>query len=120
MTEPVLKASKLRKVLTKPQHLEILKGISLQIGEGEVVSVVGASGAGKTTLLQIMGTLSRQNGGTVEVNGIETSRLQGNQLARFRNRNIGFVFQFHQLCLYTWFYCKNPEGESREAGQRVA
>ncbi|MCF8346657.1 MAG: ABC transporter ATP-binding protein [Bacteroidales bacterium] len=78
-------------------NLKVLKGISLQIAEGEVVSVVGASGAGKTTLLQIIGTLSRQNGGNVEVNGIETSRLQGNQLARFRNRNIGFVFQFHQL-----------------------
>jgi lipoprotein-releasing system ATP-binding protein len=77
--------------------LEVLKGISLQIAEGEVVSVVGASGAGKTTLLQIIGTLSIQDGGTVEINGIETSTLQGNQLARFRNLNIGFVFQFHQL-----------------------
>jgi lipoprotein-releasing system ATP-binding protein len=77
--------------------LQVLKGISLQIAEGEVVSVVGASGAGKTTLLQIIGTLSRQNSGTVEINGIETSTLQGNQLARFRNLNIGFVFQFHQL-----------------------
>lgn len=78
-------------------ELQVLKGISLQIAEGEVVSVVGASGAGKTTLLQIIGTLSRQNSGTVEVNGIDTSELKGNQLARFRNRNIGFVFQFHQL-----------------------
>ncbi len=78
-------------------ELQVLKGISLQIAEGEVVSVVGASGAGKTTLLQIIGTLSRQNSGTVEINGIETASLQGNQLARFRNRNIGFVFQFHQL-----------------------
>jgi lipoprotein-releasing system ATP-binding protein len=78
-------------------ELQVLKGISLQIAEGEVVSVVGASGAGKTTLLQIIGTLSRQNSGTVEINGIQTSTLQGNQLARFRNRNIGFVFQFHQL-----------------------
>jgi lipoprotein-releasing system ATP-binding protein len=86
------------KDLTKSYgELQVLKGISLQIAEGEVVSVVGASGAGKTTLLQIIGTLSRQNSGTVEINGIETSKLQGNQLARFRNRNIGFVFQFHQL-----------------------
>ena len=77
--------------------LQVLKGISLDIKEGEVVSVVGASGAGKTTLLQIIGTLSRQNSGTVEINGIETSTLQGNKLARFRNMNIGFVFQFHQL-----------------------
>jgi lipoprotein-releasing system ATP-binding protein len=77
--------------------LQVLKGISLDIGEGEVVSVVGASGAGKTTLLQIIGTLSRQNSGDVEINGIVTSTLQGNRLARFRNMNIGFVFQFHQL-----------------------
>jgi lipoprotein-releasing system ATP-binding protein len=77
--------------------LQVLKRISLEIAESEVVSVVGASGAGKTTLLQIIGTLSRQNAGTVEIKGIDTSTLQGNQLARFRNRNIGFVFQFHQL-----------------------
>jgi lipoprotein-releasing system ATP-binding protein len=77
--------------------LQVLKGISLEIAESEVVSVVGASGAGKTTLLQIIGTLSRQNSGTVDINGIDTSTLQGNQLARFRNLNIGFVFQFHQL-----------------------
>jgi len=77
--------------------LQVLKGINLSINEAEVVSVVGASGAGKTTLLQIIGTLSKQNEGSVSINGIETSALQGNQLARFRNRNIGFVFQFHQL-----------------------
>ena len=77
--------------------LQVLKGISLEIAESEVVSVVGASGAGKTTLLQIIGTLSRQNSGTVDINGIDTSTLQGSQLARFRNLNIGFVFQFHQL-----------------------
>jgi lipoprotein-releasing system ATP-binding protein len=77
--------------------LQVLKGISLEIAESEVVSVVGPSGAGKTTLLQIIGTLSRQNSGTVDINGIDTSTLQGNQLARFRNLNIGFVFQFHQL-----------------------
>ncbi len=84
-------------IIKRYGELQVLKGISLQIAEGEVVSVVGASGAGKTTLLQIIGTLSRQNSGTVEINGIETASLQGNQLARFRNRNIGFVFQFHQL-----------------------
>lgn len=78
-------------------ELRVLKGISMEIGEGEVVSVVGASGAGKTTLLQIIGTLGRQNSGTVTINTIDTSQLQGNKLARFRNRNIGFVFQFHQL-----------------------
>lgn len=78
-------------------NLQVLKGISLEISEGEVVSVVGASGAGKTTLLQILGTLSKQDNGTVTLNGIRTDNLVKNQLARFRNTNIGFVFQFHQL-----------------------
>ncbi|MFH0757745.1 MAG: ABC transporter ATP-binding protein [Bacteroidota bacterium] len=77
--------------------LQVLKGISMEIAEGEVVSIVGPSGAGKTTLLQILGTLSQQDGGEVFINGIRTDTLAGNQLARFRNRNIGFVFQFHQL-----------------------
>ena len=78
-------------------NLRVLKGISLEISEGEVVSVVGASGAGKTTLLQILGTLSKQDAGSVVLNGIRTDSLHKNQLARFRNTNIGFVFQFHQL-----------------------
>jgi lipoprotein-releasing system ATP-binding protein len=77
--------------------LQVLKGISLEIAENEVVSIVGASGAGKTTLLQILGTLSKQDAGTVSINGVLTSSLASNQLARFRNQNIGFVFQFHQL-----------------------
>lgn len=77
--------------------LQVLKGISLEIKEGEVVSIVGASGAGKTTLLQILGTLSKQDSGIVAINGIRTDTLVNNQLARFRNRHIGFVFQFHQL-----------------------
>lgn len=78
-------------------NLQVLKGISLEIAAGEVVSVVGASGAGKTTLLQILGTLSRQDAGDITMNGIRTDQLTGNRLARFRNRHIGFVFQFHQL-----------------------
>ena len=77
--------------------LQVLKGISLEITEGEVVSIVGASGAGKTTLLQILGTLGKQDSGVVTINGIRTDTLVNNQLARFRNRHIGFVFQFHQL-----------------------
>jgi lipoprotein-releasing system ATP-binding protein len=77
--------------------LQVLKGITMNVSEGEVVSVVGPSGAGKTTLLQILGTLSRQDGGTVSINGVRTDTLVNNQLARFRNRHIGFVFQFHQL-----------------------
>ena len=78
-------------------NLQVLKGINLEIAENEVVSIVGASGAGKTTLLQIIGTLGKQDGGKVTIDGIDTSTLQKNQLARFRNRHIGFVFQFHQL-----------------------
>ncbi|MCK5135293.1 MAG: ABC transporter ATP-binding protein [Bacteroidales bacterium] len=78
-------------------NLQVLKGISLEITAGEVVSIVGASGAGKTTLLQILGTLSKQDQGSVTINGIRTDLLMNNQLARFRNQNIGFVFQFHQL-----------------------
>ncbi len=78
-------------------ELQVLKGISIHVNEGEVVSVVGASGAGKTTLLQIIGTLSKHDSGTVTINGKETNKLIGNQLAKFRNQNIGFVFQFHQL-----------------------
>ena len=77
--------------------LQVLKGIDLHIAQGEVVSIVGPSGAGKTTLLQIMGTLERPDSGTITINGIDTSTLHGNKLSDFRNRNIGFVFQFHQL-----------------------
>jgi len=78
-------------------NLQVLKGIDIEIVAGEVVSIVGASGAGKTTLLQILGTLSKQDQGSVTINGIRTDQLVKNQLARFRNQHIGFVFQFHQL-----------------------
>lgn len=77
--------------------LQVLKGIDLAIGEGEIVSIVGPSGAGKTTLLQIMGTLDKPDSGRLYINGTETARLSEEKLAAFRNRNIGFVFQFHQL-----------------------
>ena len=78
-------------------ELQVLKGIDLIIYKGEVVSVVGPSGAGKTTLLQIMGTLDKADGGSVVINGIEVGRLKEKELAAFRNKQIGFVFQFHQL-----------------------
>ncbi len=77
--------------------LEVLKGIDLVIGSGEIVSVVGASGAGKTTLLQIMGTLDKPCSGSVSYSGSDVTSIRGRQLAAFRNSNIGFVFQFHQL-----------------------
>ena len=78
-------------------NLKVLKGIDIRIPDKEVVSIVGASGAGKTTLLQIIGTLDRPDGGTVYYNDSDISRLKGKSLAGFRNKNIGFVFQFHQL-----------------------
>ena len=77
--------------------LQVLKGIDLTIGKGEIVSIVGPSGAGKTTLLQIIGTLDRPDTGTVCVDGVDTSSLSRKKLADFRNRHLGFVFQFHQL-----------------------
>ena len=77
--------------------LQVLIGIDLIIYKGEVVSVVGPSGAGKTTLLQIMGTLDKADSGSVVINGIEVGRLKEKELAAFRNKQIGFVFQFHQL-----------------------
>ena len=77
--------------------LQVLKGIDLHIDKGEVVSIVGPSGAGKTTLLQIIGTLDKPNTGSVCVDGIDTTTLSQNALADFRNRHLGFVFQFHQL-----------------------
>lgn len=77
--------------------LEVLRGIDLTIGQAEVVSIVGPSGAGKTTLLQIMGTLDQADEGRVCIDGLDVSTLKGKKLAAFRNRHIGFVFQFHQL-----------------------
>lgn len=81
-------------------NLEVLKGVDLTIGKGEVVSIVGASGAGKTTLLQILGTLdmaTNKNDSLVEINGTNVNQLNDKDLARFRNEHIGFIFQFHQL-----------------------
>ena len=78
-------------------NLQVLKGIDLQINKGEVVSIVGASGAGKTTLLQIIGTLDSADSGSLVVAGQDVTSLNSDQLARFRNKHIGFVFQFHQL-----------------------
>lgn len=104
--------------------LKVLKGIDIDIKEREVVSIVGASGAGKTTLLQIIGTLDKPDGGKVFYNGSDVSRLKGKALASFRNRQIGFVFQFHQLlpeftalenvCIPAYIAGKNrSEAESR-------
>ncbi len=78
-------------------ELEVLKGVDLSVIKGEIVSIVGPSGAGKTTLLQILGTLDKPNAGEVRLNDSDFSKLNEKELAAFRNRNIGFIFQFHQL-----------------------
>lgn len=77
--------------------LQVLKGIDLEINKGEIVSIVGPSGAGKTTLLQIIGTLDEPDAGVVQIDGTVVSRMKEKELSAFRNKNIGFVFQFHQL-----------------------
>ena len=77
--------------------LQVLKGIDLEINKGEIVSIVGPSGAGKTTLLQIMGTLDEPDAGVVQIDGTVVSRMKEKELSAFRNKNIGFVFQFHHL-----------------------
>jgi lipoprotein-releasing system ATP-binding protein len=107
-------------------ELKVLKGIDIVIGNKEVVSIVGASGAGKTTLLQIIGTLDRPDGGRVFYDDSDISNLKGRALAAFRNNNIGFVFQFHQLlpeftalenvCIPAYIAGKSkPEAEKRAA-----
>lgn len=77
--------------------LQVLKGIDLHINKGEIVSIVGPSGAGKTTLLQIIGTLDRPDKGQIVVDGVDVSKMSSRKLSDFRNRHVGFVFQFHQL-----------------------
>lgn len=77
--------------------LKVLKGVDLEVGKSEVVSIMGASGAGKTTLLQILGTLSTPDSGTLVIDGTDVLKLKGDALSEFRNRKIGFVFQFHHL-----------------------
>ncbi|MFN4256703.1 MAG: ABC transporter ATP-binding protein [Saprospiraceae bacterium] len=90
----VLKAKNIQKSFGQ---LPILKGVNLEIGRGEIVSIVGKSGAGKSTLLHILGTLDGTDAGELTINDTQVSRLPARQLADFRNRHIGFVFQFHHL-----------------------
>jgi lipoprotein-releasing system ATP-binding protein len=90
----MLKAVGLQK---KYGQLDVLKGIDLEIASGEIVSIVGSSGAGKTTLLQLLGTLDKPDNGIVELDGVNPFQLSSKELAKFRNTQIGFVFQFHQL-----------------------
>ncbi len=105
--------------------LSILKGVNLSIAASEIVSIVGASGAGKTTLLQIMGTLDQADSGKLIINNQDVSLLKGNKLARFRNKHIGFVFQFHQLlpeftalenvCIPAWIAHTNDSAVQKRA-----
>lgn len=78
-------------------ELKILQGVDISVEEGEIVSIVGSSGAGKTTLLQILGTLDKPDQGKISINGTDLLSLSGNKMAAFRNSQIGFIFQFHQL-----------------------
>jgi lipoprotein-releasing system ATP-binding protein len=88
---------KVEKIFKSFGDLKVLKGIDLEVKKGEIVSIVGPSGAGKTTLLMIMGTLEKADSGKIYIDGNELSKLSEKRLSDFRNKNIGFVFQFHQL-----------------------
>lgn len=90
----MIKAQNIRKSFGE---LEVLKGVDLCVEKGEVVSIVGPSGVGKTTLLQIIGTLDKPNSGEISVDGIDVRKLSADKLSVFRNKHIGFIFQFHQL-----------------------
>lgn len=87
----------IKNIKKKFGDVEVLKGVSLNVARGELITIVGRSGAGKTTLMQIMGTLMPADAGTVTFDGVDVSKLSSNELADFRNRKIGFVFQFHHL-----------------------
>ncbi|WP_026903173.1 ABC transporter ATP-binding protein [Pedobacter glucosidilyticus] len=90
----MLKAQSIKR---KFGELSILKGVDIQVAKGEIVSIVGASGAGKSTLLHIIGTLDKADEGSVEIDGIAINQLNAKALSSFRNKNIGFIFQFHHL-----------------------
>lgn len=103
--------------------LHVLKGVDIEIGKAEVVAITGKSGAGKSTLLHILGTLDKPDAGEVIINGVNPARLNARQLSEFRNRNIGFVFQFHHLlpeftalenvCIPA-FIARTPEAQARK------
>ena len=97
MTQQVLKAEKLNKYFHEPAVFQVLHDISLEIGEGEFVSIMGKSGCGKSTLLYLLSTLDTDYEGTIDIDGIRVTGLNENAMANFRNEHIGFVFQFHFL-----------------------
>lgn len=92
--EVIVKTEKLEKYYGQ---LHVLNQVSIEIGKGEIISIVGPSGAGKSTLLQIIGTLEKPDSGKVFISGVETAKMNSRQLAVFRNKKIGFIFQFHHL-----------------------
>jgi lipoprotein-releasing system ATP-binding protein len=108
--------------------VEVLKGVDMEIARKEIVSIVGPSGSGKSTLLHILGTLDKADAGVVRMNNVEVSKLTGNRLAEFRNRHIGFVFQFHHLlpeftalenvCIPGWL-AGRKKNEVRQEAQRI-
>lgn len=109
-------------------NLQVLKGIDLHINRGEVVSIVGPSGAGKTTLLQIIGTLDKPDSGSVCIDGVDVSTLGKKKLSDFRNRHVGFVFQFHQLLpeftaieniMIPAFIAGKSKGEAKKRAQEL-
>jgi lipoprotein-releasing system ATP-binding protein len=96
--EPILSAADVRKSFSVGQHvLHVLKGVDLEVVEGEILAIVGASGVGKSTLLHILGALDRPDAGTVRLDSQEVFRMDDDNLAKFRNRTVGFIFQFHHL-----------------------
>jgi len=116
-----------RNIHKKYNHLEVLKGVDIDIRKGEIVSIVGSSGAGKSTLLHILGTLDKADAGEIIINNQPVHQLNGRKLAAFRNRQIGFVFQFHHLlpeftalenvCIPGWIAGrKKREVEEKAAG----
>lgn len=93
----VLKATNIIKYFTEPERFQVLKGVSFDVGQGEFLSIIGKSGCGKSTLLYILSTMDTAYEGTMEIKGQRLTGLKQNELARFRNENLGFVFQFHYL-----------------------
>jgi lipoprotein-releasing system ATP-binding protein len=119
---------KTENVLKSYQGLQVLKGINLHIRQSEIVSIVGASGAGKTTLLQILGTLDHADSGSLTIANEDVTRLKQKALASFRNKHIGFVFQFHQLlpeftalenvCMPAWI-ANSPKAETERRAKEL-
>src|SRR5215212_8593100 len=97
MAEAILKATNISKYFYDPVKMQVLKNISLEVGRGEFISIVGKSGCGKSTLLYILSTMDTDYKGTLEIRGEQLTGQRPNQLSRFRNEHLGFVFQFHYL-----------------------